>query len=255
MLNKKPTYRVAVVGATGAVGQEMIEVLEERKFPVETLLPLASSRSAGGIVSFQGKDLVIRELTKDSFNGIDIALFSAGADVSREYAPIAAKAGAVVIDNSSAWRMDKDVPLVVPEVNLGDLAQHQGIIANPNCSTIHLVLALKPIQDTFGIEQGIVTTLQAASGAGYPGVPSLDLIDNVIPYISGEEEKIESESRKILGRWADGRFEDAPLTLSAHCNRVPVRDGHMETVSLKLAQPAPPEEIARVLAEFRARPQ
>src|SRR5918995_4517648 len=125
MLKQKPNgYRVAVVGATGAVGAEMIEVLEERKFPVETLLPLASARSAGVTVLFQGQDLTIEELTKDSFAGIDIALFSAGADVSREYGPIAAKVGAVVIDNSSAWRMDKDVPLVVPEVNPHDMEHH-----------------------------------------------------------------------------------------------------------------------------------
>src|SRR5690349_3467362 len=144
MFNKKPAYRVAVVGATGAVGAEMIEVLEERKFPVETLLPLASARSAGETVVFQDQDITIEELTKDSFAGIDIALFSAGAEVSRKYAPIAAKAGAVVIDNSSAWRMDKEVPLVVPEVNPHDLEHHRNIIANPNCSTIQMVVALKP---------------------------------------------------------------------------------------------------------------
>ncbi|MDQ6735302.1 MAG: aspartate-semialdehyde dehydrogenase, partial [Nitrospirota bacterium] len=136
MLKNKTAYRVAVVGATGAVGAEMIEVLEERKFPVEALFPLASARSAGGTVLFQGQDVTVEELTNNSFEGIDIALFSAGADVSREYAPIAAKAGAVVIDNSSAWRMDKDVPLVVPEVNPHDIEHHQNIIANPNCSTI-----------------------------------------------------------------------------------------------------------------------
>ena len=127
MLKKKNAYRVAVVGATGAVGAEMIEVLEERKFPVETLFPLASARSAGGTVVFQGQDVIVEELTKESFEGIDIALFSAGADVSREYAPIAAKAGAVVIDNSATWRMDKNVPLVVPEVNPHDVEHHQNI--------------------------------------------------------------------------------------------------------------------------------
>ena len=132
-MKKKPAYIVAVVGATGAVGTEMVAVLEERKFPVEQLVPLASSRSAGGSVMFHGRDIPVQVLQKNSFDGVDIALFSAGTDVSREFAPIAAKAGTVVIDNSAAWRMDKEVPLVVPEVNPHDVPKHKGIIANPNC--------------------------------------------------------------------------------------------------------------------------
>lgn len=186
--------------------------------------------------------------------------------VAGEIEEALAAEGKKVFTNARDHRMDPDVPLLIPEVNpdharaIERQRQLRGwrdgfIVANPNCSTIHLVLALKPIYDAFGIEKGIVTTLQAASGAGYPGVPSLDLIDNVVPFISGEEEKIEAESRKILGTWADGAFQDAPLTLSAHCNRVPVRDGHMETVSLKLSRPATPSEIAEVLRSFRARPQ
>src|SRR5881409_1141200 len=145
-MKQKSAYTVAVVGATGAVGAEMIAILAERKFPVGVLQPLASYRSAGGLVTFHDQELVVRELTKDSFEGVDIALFSAGADISREFAPIAAKAGAVVIDNSSAWRMGKDVPLVVPEVNPSDIAKHKGIIANPNCSTVQMVIALKPLR-------------------------------------------------------------------------------------------------------------
>src|SRR5437867_152149 len=147
-MKQKSAYTVAVVGATGAVGAEMIAILAERKFPVGVLQPLASYRSAGGLVTFHDQELVVRELTKDSFEGVDIALFSAGADISREFAPIAAKAGAVVIDNSSAWRMGKDVPLVVPEVNPADIAKHKGSIANPNCSTVQMVSALKLLNET-----------------------------------------------------------------------------------------------------------
>src|SRR5438270_13891854 len=141
-MKQKSAYTVAVVGSTGAVGAEMFEILEERKFPVGVLQPLASYRSAGERVPFHDQDVVVRELTKDSFAAVDIALFSAGADISREFAAIAAKAGAVVIDNSSAWRMGKDVPLVVPEVNRADIDKHQGIIANPNCSTDQMGVAL-----------------------------------------------------------------------------------------------------------------
>ena len=146
-MKKKSAYTVAVVGATGAVGTEMLSVLEERKFPVDEVRPLASSKSAGGTVSFRGDDVKVKLLTRESFQGIDIALFSAGASVSKEYAPVAVKAGAVVIDNSSAWRMDPQVPLVVPEVNAHDLETHQGIVANPNCSTIQMVVILKPLHD------------------------------------------------------------------------------------------------------------
>src|SRR5438094_5884987 len=143
-MKQKSAYTVAVVGATGAVGAEMIEILEERKFPVDVLRPLASYRSAGGRVTFHDQEFVVRELAKDSFEGVDIALFSAGADISREFAPIAAKAGAVGIDNSSAWRMGKDVPLVVPEDDRAEIAKHKGINGNPNGSTDHMVVGPKP---------------------------------------------------------------------------------------------------------------
>src|SRR5437868_5923595 len=172
-MQAKAAYTVAVVGATGAVGTEMIDILEERKFPVAELRPLASARSAGETVSFHGRDVVVRELTKDSFADVDIALFSAGADISREYAPLAAKAGAIVIDNSAAWRMDKDVPLVVPEVNKDALLRHKGIIANPNCSTIQMVVALKPLHDAARIKRVVVTTFQSVSGTGKEAMDEL----------------------------------------------------------------------------------
>jgi len=269
MLKRKQNgYRVAVVGATGAVGAEMIEVLEERKFPVETLLPLASARSAGETVVFQDQDITIEELTKDSFAGIDIALFSAGAEVSREYAPIAAKAGAVVIDNSSAWRMDKDVPLVVPEVNPHDLEHHGNIIANPNCSTIQMVVALKPLHDRVRIKRIVVTTFQAVSGTGKEAMDELmdecrDLLSfrsaepkvypyqiafNCLPHIddflpSGytkEEMKMVNETRKIMG--------DASIQVTATTVRVPVYVGHSEAVNIETEQKLTANEARALLS-------
>ena len=268
MLKNKSAYRVAVVGATGAVGAEMIEVLEERKFPVETLFPLASARSAGGTCVFRGEDVTIEELTKDSFAGIDIALFSAGADVSREYAPIAAKAGAVVIDNSSAWRMDRDVPLVVPEVNPHDVDQHQNIIANPNCSTIQMVVALKPLHDRVRIKRIVVTTFQAVSGTGKDAMDELmdecrDLLSfrlaepkvypyqiafNCLPHIddflpSGytkEEMKMVNETRKIMG--------DAAIQVTATTVRVPVYVGHSEAVNIETEQKLTANEARAILS-------
>ena len=268
MFNKKPAYRVAVVGATGAVGAEMIAVLEERKFPVETLLPLASARSAGETVVFQDQDITIEELTKDSFAGIDIALFSAGAEVSRKYAPIAAKAGAVVIDNSSAWRMDKEVPLVVPEVNPHDLEHHGNIIANPNCSTIQMVVALKPLHDRVRIKRIVVTTFQAVSGTGKEAMDELmdecrDLLSfraaepkvypyqiafNCLPHIddflpSGytkEEMKMVNETRKIMG--------DASIQVTATTVRVPVYVGHSEAVNIETEQKLTANEARALLS-------
>ncbi len=166
MLKKKEKYVVAVVGATGAVGNEMIAVLEERDFPVESLRLFASERSEGVRLSFKGEEIPVETLKEDSFKGIDIALFSAGAERSKIWAPVAAKSGCVVIDNSSQWRMDPEVPLVVPEVNPHDLKWHKGIIANPNCSTIQMVVALKPIHDVAKIKRVVVTTFQAVSGTG-----------------------------------------------------------------------------------------
>src|SRR5438067_4409671 len=172
-------YKVAIAGATGAVGREMMRVLEERDFPVRELVPLASERSEGQKVEFKGDDVTVRRLKPDSFAGVDIALFSPGAAVSREFAPHAARAGAVVIDNSSAFRMEPDCPLVVPEVNPADvqLAVKPGgrrIIANPNCSTIQLVMVMKPLHDAAGLEKVIVSTYQSVSGAGQKGIDELE---------------------------------------------------------------------------------
>ena len=268
MLKKKPAYRVAVVGATGAVGTEMIQVLEERKFPVESLHPLASARSAGGTVSFHNADVTVKELGRDSFDGIDVALFSAGSDVSREYAPIAAKAGAVVIDNSAAWRMDKGVPLVVPEVNAHDLAGHQGIIANPNCSTIQMVVALKPLHDLARIKRVVVATYQSTSGAGkdamdelfnqtrgiYAGEPAdktkkkftKQIAFNVIPHIdvfmddgsTKEEWKMVEETKKIM---------DPGIAVTATCVRVPVFIGHAEAINLEFERPISEDQARAAL--------
>ncbi len=253
MLKKKSGYVVAVVGATGAVGTEMIEVLQERKFPVARLLPLASARSAGGTVTFEGNEVSIEVLTKDSFTGVDIALFSAGADLSREFAPIAVKAGAVVIDNSAAWRMAPEVPLVVPEVNAHDIQRHKGIIANPNCSTIQMVVALKPLHDEARIKRIVVTTFQSVSGTGKDAMDELmtecqDLLSfksanpkvypyqiafNCLPHIddflpSGytkEEMKMVHETRKIMG--------DQSIHVTATTVRVPVYVGHSEAVNIE----------------------
>lgn len=266
---------VAILAATGSVGQRFVQLLAGHPwFRIAELV--ASDRSAGkryteavnwrisAAPPEEVRDLVVKHIEEPIQSPIVFSALPGG--VAGEIEEALAAEGKKVFTNARDHRMDPDVPLLIPEVNpdharaIERQRQLRGwrdgfIVANPNCSTIHLVLALKPIYDAFGIEKGIVTTLQAASGAGYPGVPSLDLIDNVVPFISGEEEKIEAESRKILGTWADGAFQDAPLTLSAHCNRVPVRDGHMETVSLKLSRPATPSEIAEVLRSFRARPQ
>lgn len=268
MLKKKTAYRVAVVGATGAVGAQMIEVLEERKFPLHTLCPLASSRSAGAIVLFQGQEVSVKLLTKDSFEGVDLALFSAGREVSKEFAPIAVKAGAIVIDNSSAWRMDKDVPLVVPEVNAQDLAWHHGLIANPNCSTIQMVVALKPLHDAARVKRIVVTTFQSVSGTGKeamdelmdeckdlllfkqprPKVYPFQIAFNCLPQIdeflpSGytkEEMKLVHETRKIMG--------DHSITVTATTVRVPVYIGHSESVNIETERKLTANEARALLS-------
>jgi len=268
MLKKKSGYVVAVVGATGAVGAEMIEVLEERKFPVTRLVPLASTRSAGGTVTFEGNEVPIEVLTKDSFVGVDIALFSAGADLSREFAPIAVKAGAVVIDNSAAWRMTPEVPLVVPEVNAHDIQRHKGIIANPNCSTIQMVVALKPLHDEARIKRIVVTTFQSVSGTGKDAMDELmaecqDLLSfksaspkvypyqiafNCLPQIddflpSGytkEEMKMVHETRKIMG--------DQSIHVTATTVRVPVYVGHSEAVNIETERKLSANEARAILS-------
>ena len=173
MLRKKQHYTVAIVGATGAVGQEMSAILEERKFPVKEVRLFASERTAGKPLSFQGQDITVHTLSRDAFEGVDIALFSAGEDVSREFAPIAVTAGTVVIDNSAEWRMKSEVPLVVPEVNPETISKHHGIIANPNCSTIQMVVCLKPLHDAARVKRVIVSSYQAVSGTGKEAMDEL----------------------------------------------------------------------------------
>ena len=268
-MKAKPRYNVAVVGATGAVGTEMIEILEERKFPVDVLRPLASSRSAGGTVSFQNSEIVVRELKDDSFEGVDIALFSAGAEISRQFAPGAVKAGAVVIDNSAAWRMEKDVPLVVPEVNRAAIKEHRGIIANPNCSTIQMVVALHPLHVAARIKRVVVTTFQAVSGTGKeamdelmeevqallsfrdstPEVYPYQIAFNCLPHIDDflptgytkEEMKLVNETRKIMG--------DDTIQVTATTVRVPVYVGHSESVNIETEKKLSANEARALLSE------
>lgn len=262
-------YRVAIVGATGEVGRTFLKVLEERNFPVDELELFASERSEGVELEFKGERIKVQALSRrNDFKGIDIALFSAGASVSKEYAPKFAKDGAVVIDNSSAWRMDPHVPLVVPEVNPEDVKEHQGIIANPNCSTIQMVVALKPIYDAVGIEAIVVSTYQSVSGAGAKAIRELEeqtrawcqnipmqqpkalpkrIAFNVIPQIdvfmdygyTKEELKMINETRKIM--------HDPELKISATTVRVPVFYGHSEAVWIKLKKELTPQEAISIL--------
>jgi aspartate-semialdehyde dehydrogenase len=248
---------VAVVGVTGAVGTEMLRVLERRDFPVDELRPLASGRSAGKEITFRGKEIRIQELTEDSFEGINIALFSAGGDISREFVPYAIEKKSVVVDNTSAFRMDDDVPLVVPEVNANKIAEHNGVIANPNCSTIQLVLVLKPIHDAATIKRVVVSTYQAVSGAGLKASDELrketeyvlsnedeydrsifphQIAFNVLPQIpqsdaflqngyTSEEMKMIDETKKIM--------DDDSLRITTTNVRVPVFRGHSESVNIE----------------------
>jgi aspartate-semialdehyde dehydrogenase len=268
MLKKKDKYIVAVAGATGAVGNEMIATLEERNFPVETLRLFASERSEGKTLDFHGKPLTVEVLTDKVFNGIDIALFSAGGDRSLEFAPAAAKAGCVVVDNSSAWRMDPEVPLVVPEVNPDDVDWHKGIIANPNCSTIQMVVALKPIHDAAKIKRVVVTTFQAVSGTGKKAMDELlsqtkDILNfkeinpvvyphqiafNCLPHIdrfmddgyTKEEIKMVNETKKILG--------DDSVKVTATTVRVPVFRGHSESLNIETEKKLSANEARAVLS-------
>ncbi len=262
--------RVAIAGATGAVGREMVATLELRGIEVSELRPLASARSVGQLVHAFGRDWPVRELTTDAFDGIDIALFSAGGDRSRDFAPAAVAAGAVVIDNSSFYRLDAEVPLVVPEVNAEAIHGHRGIIANPNCSTIQMVLPLEALRRAVGIERVVVSTYQSAAGAGQAGIDELLVVTaaalagqplvnktfarplafDALPHIgtfqpsgySSEEEKMCHETRKIMGL--------ATLPVSATCVRVPVLRGHLESVTVDLCEPLPTEQARAVIAAF-----
>ena len=261
---------VAVVGATGAVGEAMIEILEQRDFPVATLYPLASSRSAGTTIRFRGKSVEVQDLSTFDFSQTPIALFSAGGSVSEEYAPIAAAAGCVVIDNTSHFRRDADIPLVVPEVNPHAIAQYtqRGIIANPNCSTIGMLVALKPIRDAVGIERINVATYQAVSGTGKEAIEELatqtarllngqpvekrvypkQIAFNVLPHIdtfqdngyTREEMKMVWETQKI--------FEDDQIQVNPTCVRVPVFFGHSEAVHIETREKISAEQARDLLA-------
>lgn len=260
MIMKK--YKLALVGATGLVGRTAIKVLEEKNLPISEYVFFASKRSAGSIMELLGQDYVVRELNEHSFDeGFDFAIFSAGGDVSRKFAPIAASKGCIVIDNSSTFRMDKNVPLVVPEVNSEDLKSNSGIIANPNCSTIQAVVALKPLDVKYGIKRIVYSTYQAVSGAGQKGVQDLQdtlnglepkkfphpIANNCLPHIdvftdSGytkEELKMINETRKILHK--------PDLRVTATCVRVPVMNSHSESINVEFENDFDLEELKEVL--------
>jgi len=258
---------VAIVGATGAVGIEMLETLEKRNFPLDRLTPLASARSVGKTVSFRGEEIAVQELAKESFAGVDIALFSAGGGISEAFAPAAVEAGAVVVDNSSAFRMDDDVPLVVPEINAADVAKHNGIIANPNCSTIVTVMALYPLHQAFGVKRIFASTYQAVSGSGAMGLAELErqvgeiaegnpasrevyphqIAFNVLPHVdvflengyTKEEMKMVHESRKIMGL--------PDFRASVTCVRVPVYRAHSIAVSAEFEKPVSVERAREAI--------
>ncbi|MDA3057896.1 aspartate-semialdehyde dehydrogenase [Campylobacter sp. VBCF_05 NA6] len=270
-------YNIAIVGATGAVGEEILRVLSELNFPVADILPLASARSAGEVVEFEGKEYVVKELTDTTFeeNEIDIAFFSAGGSISAHFAPLAAASGAVVIDNTSHFRMQDDVPLVVPECNPGDIElwEQTGIIANPNCSTIQMVQILKPLNDAFDIERVDVSTYQATSGAGKEGMSELveqlqaffafkldecepkvfahQIAMNVIPHIdvfnengfTKEELKMVNETQKILHK---------NFPVAATCVRVPVMRSHSEAITIKFKQDFTLEKVREILANAKS---
>jgi aspartate-semialdehyde dehydrogenase len=262
-------YNVAVVGATGAVGNEMIATLEQRKFPVKKLTLLASARSVGKTLTYKGEEIPVDELTENSFKGIDIGLFSPGGAVSRQFAPIAAAAGCVVIDNTAAFRMEPDVPLIVPEVNAHAVKDYKkrGIIANPNCSTIQMVVVLKPLHDAARIKRVVVSTYQAVSGTGKKAIDELEkqilaiyngkeVVNKVYPYqiafnclphidvflengYTKEEMKMVNETKKIM--------EDNSIQVTATTVRVPVFYGHSESVNIEFEKPISPDEARKIL--------
>ncbi|AJY76619.1 aspartate-semialdehyde dehydrogenase [Paenibacillus beijingensis] len=275
-MSHQKLFNVAVVGATGAVGEQILNLLESRNFPIGQLKLLSSARSAGTKVSFKGQEYTVEEATPDSFKGIDIALFSAGGDVSKALAPHAVEHGAVCIDNTNAYRMDPQTPLVVPEVNIEEVGGHNGIIANPNCSTIQMVAALKPLYDRYGISKIIVSTYQAVSGAGSRAIDEMlrqtravldgaevnpDILPvgslpvkhpiafNAIPQIDKfqdngytlEEMKMVRETKKIM--------KDDSIDVTATCVRIPVVYGHSESVYVELKNDYELEDVKRLLSE------
>lgn len=269
MPSAKKSYHVALVGATGAVGEELLRVLERRAFPVERLLPLCSERSAGTTVSFRGEQIRAERLSRDSFSGIDLAFFSAGGSISREFAPIARDAGAVVIDNSSVFRMEPDVPLVIPEINGAYVGQHRGLIANPNCTTAVALMALYPLHRAFGVRRVIAASYQAVSGSGaraikelrsqveagaknqppiaeiYPHPIAFNLLPHVDSFLPGgytrEEMKMQNEGRRIM------HLPD--FRASVTCVRVPVYRAHSVAVTAEFEREVSVEEAHEVLAK------
>jgi aspartate-semialdehyde dehydrogenase len=263
------SYRVAIVGATGAVGLKFIECIEQRKFPCSEVVLYASTKSEGKVLHVNGKPLRIVGLTPEKVEKFDFAFFSAGSGISKQYAPLFAKKGAVVVDNSSAWRMDKDTPLVVPEVNPADIWKHKGIIANPNCSTIQMVVALKPIHDAAKIKRIVVSTYQSTSGAGRRAMEELgrqtaallsgqeiekekfphQIAFNCLPHIdvflpngyTKEEKKMIDETKKILG--------DDSIRVTATCVRVPVFCGHSESVNIETEKKLSAKDVKAILRE------
>ena len=257
-------YNVAVVGATGLVGQTFLKVLKERNFPVENLYLYASARSAGKVVNWGGKEYTVIELKDENIKeDIDVALFSAGGGISKEFAPKFRDKGAVVVDNSSAWRMDKDIPLVVPEANPEALKNHRGIIANPNCSTIQVMPILKVLQDKYGLKRVVYSTYQAVAGAGKKGLDDLEnnlqgkpstnfphqIAFNALPHIdvflengyTKEEEKMINETKKILNL--------PDLKVTATCVRIPVKFGHGVSVNVELERPFELEDVVKAFEE------
>ena len=259
-------YKFAIVGATGVVGRTALKVLEEKKLPIKEYVLFASSRSAGTKLNFMGKDYIVRELTENSFDeGFDFAIFSAGGETSKKYAPIAASKGCIVVDNSSAFRMDNDVPLVVPEVNPEEIKNNHGIIANPNCSTIQAVLPLKALDDIYTIKRVIYSTYQAVSGAGQKGLNDLSngrkginklekfpypIYNNCLPHIdvftengyTKEEMKMINETRKILKK--------PNLKVTATTVRVPVDNSHSESINIELEKPFEINDLVETLKNF-----
>ncbi len=258
---------LAIAGVTGAVGQEFLSILEERNFPFDTLKMLASSRSKGKKITFKGKEYTVQELATDSFAGVDIALFSAGASRSREFGPAAAKAGAVVVDNSSAFRMDPEVPLVIPEINPEKIKEHKGIIANPNCSTIIGIVPVWPLHQANPVKRMIASTYQATSGAGAAAMRELqtqsrEILDGKPPTMEAfpyqiafncfnhnaalgpngyneEETKLVKETRKI--------FDCPEIAITATCVRIPVMRAHCESINLEFTDPMTPERVRELL--------
>lgn len=276
MPNQK-LFNVAVVGATGAVGEQILKLLDKRNFPIKELKLLSSARSAGKVIQFKDREITVEEAKPESFKGVDIALFSAGGDISKALIPHAVEQGTICIDNTSAYRMDPETPLIVPEVNIDKVKEHKGIIANPNCSTIQMVVALKPLQDRYGLKKVIVSTYQAVSGAGASAITEMlrqtkEVLDgnavepdilpvsslpkkhqiafNAIPQIDKfdangftlEEMKMINETKKIMG--------DESIEVTATCVRVPVVFGHSESIYVELENDFEIDEVRQLLADF-----